>query len=75
MDSTRPWAPQPGLKMGAGWEEILMRDWAGNGAVVGVWHHVGKPELDPGVSDWVPLAASGEFMSTSKIGRGACTLD
>ena len=56
--------------MGAGWEEILMRDWAGNGAVVGVRHHVGKPELDPGVSDWVPLAASGEFMSTSKIRRG-----
>ena len=46
-----------------------MRDWASNGAVVGVWHHVGRLELDPGVSDWVPLAASGEFMSTSRIGR------
>ena len=67
---TPPWSPQPGLKMEEEGEEILMKDWAGNGAVVGVWLHVGRLDLGPGVSDWVPVAANGECMGTSKIGRG-----
>ena len=43
---------------------------AANGAVVGVWHYVGRLDLGPGVSDWVPMTEDGECMATSKIGRG-----
>ena len=68
--------PMPGLKMEEEGGEILMKDWAANGAVVGVWHYVGRLDLGPGVSDWVPMTADGECVATSKIGRvGLETLD